>query len=195
MGFLSAESDIQISMPIFSFFDNGYAEWQDATKAYSDKTSKMISTGRLEVICIKNCNFPKSQRVGFYETVSLCDPNSANSEDDGIGLLLAVGGLIKLIEVSNTLFNIGAGFHVQMWSPNGIRLGAEGDMHLKFTKNRRCSPVIGATVQCDFYSNEKVGIYYYDNNGYYSSRHSEYYAVDKYFHFFVKPYIALGVNF
>ena len=193
--FLSAESDIQITTPIVTFFKN--------QEVYGDNRKDEIKNFfELEPILleIKNTNLIGNGHFGFYETLML-GANNLQGNNLEFGLHLSIGGLYNCFRNDWVSLNIGAGPHIKIFK-QGIILGGEIDFYGKFTPNRRCSPVVGFTVNCDFFTTHPGGYYEtvirtYSNEYYYRTtweyRYVEY-SIIRYFDFYVQPYIAFCVN-
>lgn len=197
---INAKSDIQITSPLVSFF-NKYEVESEGVKKNNDALFKMSNS----VVRIMNYNYLWNNKFGFFETVSLVDTTIIPADPDGSlsGLQISLGPSLILFDANSIYVTASTGPSIQFFS-NGIVLGIESDFQLKFTANRRCSPVIGSSVNLDFYSTQKAVTYVdkyrtikYPNSNYTYSEHYKEpveYSINKYLNFYVRPYIAFCIN-
>ncbi len=188
---MNAESDIQISMPLISLCDIYSASWNDRTETQTYEKNKFYSiVSNFDIIKIKNTNFPKTQKFGFYESIGIGSVSVINNYSPFI-ITFSLGGAFKIYETETSLLLADAGLHLKAGESDYIWLGAEADFQYKLTKHRRCSPIFGFIVNFDFYSNEEKE----ERNTTKYPYQTEKYKLDSYFHFYIQPYIALGINF
>lgn len=196
---LYAKSDIQITSPFVSFFNN--FEVSSEGPDYEKSSFFNMSNSAIKIM---NYNYVFFDRFGFYESFSLVNTTikSSNPNDSSSGLQISFGPAFMIFDNSLIYMNVSVGPDIQIFS-NGVVLGVETDFQVKFTANRRCSPVIGTTVDFDFYSSQKAVDYLdkiktikYSSNYTYTEHYKEpvEYAIRKYLYFYVRPYIAFCVN-
>lgn len=196
---LSAKSDIQITLPLFSCFN----KFEVVSDGVEYENSNFFNLNN-SIIRVMNYNYLFFDRYGFFESVSIVNTKigSANPNNSYIGLQISFGPAFMIFDNNTLCMNVSAGPNIQIYS-NGVVLGIETDFQLKFTANRRCSPVIGTTVDFDFYSSQKAVGYIdkikttkYSNNYTYTEHYKEpvEYTIKKYLDFYVRPYLAFCVN-
>lgn len=193
---LSAKSDIQITTPIFTF-----CKYQEISGDNYKTETKNFYESEANWLEIKNTNLIGNSHFGFYESLMLC-LNYLQVSDLEFGVQISIGGMYNFFSNDIVSLNIGAGPHIKIFK-QGIVLGGEIDLHGKFTPNRRCSPVVGCVINCDFFTNHPGGYYetiyrtYSDEYFYHYSWESKYigYSIKRYFDFYLQPYIAFCVNF
>lgn len=199
LSLLNAKSDIQITSPFVSFFN----KFEVLSEGVEYENSKFFNMSN-SFIKIMNHNYLLFGRFGFYESFSLVDTTiRSSSPDDSIsGLQISFGPSYVIVDNSSLCMSVSTGPDIQFFS-NGFVFGIETDFQLKFTANRRCSPVIGTSVDFDFYSSQKAVDYIdriktieYSNNYTYSEHYKEpvEYSINKYLNFYVRPYIAFCIN-
>lgn len=200
---LSAESDIQITSPFFSFFNNINITTKDG---YDLQYEKFLLSA-FSILQIKNQNYLGEHKIGFYESFSIVnslvmDYNNYAVHDLGFGGEVSAGCLFKAFENNIIEANCGAGPHLKIFE-GGIVLGADSDIQAKFFPKRRCSPVIGTRINFDFFSSQKIyesvkRTRNVENDFYYDSYETYYeyvgHDIKKYLVFYVQPYIAFCVN-
>ncbi len=194
---LSAKSDIQLSAPLVSLFN----KWDISSESYNYNYGTFFTSGDSLYRAVNQNYF--NDRFGFYESVSICIPNFGMIHYWGIKI--ALGPSIKILNAKYADINLCLGPDILI-SGQGIIIGSELDFQVKFTPNRRCSPIIGSIINLDFFSTLSIqkqvligrtSESYYGNNTYYSTYYYPVYVeekVQKLFHFYVQPYIAFCVN-
>lgn len=199
-GVLSAKSDIQITAPIFSFFNKFEVSCNNLNEDYY-----VFSQMGDSIIRLSNQNYFGNSRIVFFESMSMVVTQIAplNKTDAGIGLQISFGPSFWVKD--GTVVSIGCSFgpHIKFFD-NGIVGGSELDLQAKFTPHNRCSPVVGMISNLDFYSSQKMietvqkeRIKKFTNSNYtYIESYEEHieHDIDKYFHFYVQPYIAFCIN-
>lgn len=186
-----AESDIQLSWPMISLFENKYVEWEN----YSYKRGKSFDfSGNL--FEITNHNFIWSEKIGFYESFALMADKYSWGEDN-LCFLFSGGVSYKVLENRKLDLLADGGLHIDIHSFEFIELGVESDFQFKFTPKRRCSPIFGINVNFNFYTNGKSNPFITEYNCDYRNSYWRYKPdsdIKKYFKFCILPYIALGFN-
>lgn len=198
-GILSAKSDIQLTLPLLSFFNKTMISAEDYTINNNNLFAIFDSNLRL-----LNQNYIRDNKIGFYESVTISTP-TIDEINSFWGIKIALGPSVKMLESNYVNLNACLGPDIQIFE-KGIIIGSEIDIQAKFTPKRRCSPIVGAICNIDFYSSlpiyesvikEKAGEYRYENQIYlYTDWYIEYekHKTQKYFHFYLQPYIAFCIN-
>lgn len=205
IGKVSASSDIQITSPIVSFFEN----YNVSGEGVECKGNNIFTYGD-SALRITNQNFIGDFNLGFYESVSLVLGSNIYLSNYNAGIQFSIGPVYKIVDIEKMMINCGIGPHFQIYE-DGYILGGEIDSQIKFSSNRRCSFIIGAITNFDLYSTRKFYEYVWrteiqtlssiSSSKFYSEVNSVYtyeekveHKVSKYFHFYLKPYISFCVN-
>lgn len=196
IGYANAKSDLQLTAPVFSLFNKTEISAENNNLDY-----KQFFLMDNSIVRISNRNLFGKNKIGIYEAVSLVMSQTSG----GMGLQIAMGSVLNIFDRELLCINGCLGPHLQFYS-DGVVLGGEADLQLKFTPNRRCSPVIGTIINLDFYSSQKIIEVKRGTKKIYTKYGSvelveyyEYYEtierkINRFLHFYVEPYIAFCIN-
>ena len=205
IGYANAKSDLQLTSPVISLFE----KYDVSGEGVNCKGKNFFAYGN-SLIKITNQNFIGDFKLGFYESIKLQTGSNIYLSNSNFGLQFSLGPVYKVLDKTNFAINCGLGPHFQIYE-DGTVLGVEIDSQIKFCSNRRYSPVIGVTTNIDFYSTRNFYEYVWktetqtvsslSSSKFYSEINTVYYyeemvahEVNKYFHFYLIPYISFCVN-
>ena len=200
MGIMSAESDIQITNPIFSLFYTADVISESGSKVYTYEERSFFHYGN-SLLSIKNQNIIFKNMLGFYEGIEIPIGQSVNGSyaiGAGPGLQIAAGGVYKFFSNDKLCFLVSVGPHFQFFE-QVFRMGIEAEFQTKMFPEKLCSFVVGFKTNFDFYSNEIASVRV--NKLYYDEDYTEYmdytyedFSVTKYTVFYIQPYISVCIN-